>query len=154
LTLKYGFGIIKHMQEPTGITNLKRWLVSLALLAVMTSSAWADVEVLSLNIYPLGDHARMEWRTGQEIDFQKFVVERSPDGTNYFPVGQINARGAFSEYTFTDASPLDVSSGQTFFYRVKLLNNDGTFNYTQTMEVNLIFSAVQQTWGSIKAMFR
>lgn len=136
------------------MTNLKRVLVSLILAGVLASVAWAGVEVLSLSVYPLGDHARVEWRTGQEIDFQKFVVERSPDGTNFFPVGQISARGSFSEYSFTDESPLDDERGRSFFYRLKTLNNDGTFGYTEIIEVSLNFSAVQQTWGSIKAMFR
>ena len=136
------------------MTNLKRVLVSLILAGVLASVAWAGVEVLSLSVYPLGDHARVEWRTGQEIDFQKFVVERSPDGTNFFPVGQISARGSFSEYSFTDESPLDDERGRSFFYRLKTLNNDGTFGYTEIIEVSLNFSAVQQTGGSSKAMFR
>ncbi len=133
---------------------MKRWIATLVLLAAATSSVWAGVEILSLSGYPLGDHARLEWRTGQEVSFQKFVVERSADGSYYFPVGQIDARGSFSEYSFTDESPLDVERERTFFYRLKLLNLDGTQSYTAPVEVSLSFSAVQQTWGSIKAMFR
>ncbi len=133
---------------------MKRWIATLALTAAAASSVWAGVEILSLTVYALGDHARLEWRTGQEISFQKFVVERSADGSFYFPVGQIDARGSFSEYSFTDESPLDVERERTFFYRLKLLNLDGTQSYTAAVEVSLSFSAVQQTWGSIKAMFR
>lgn len=133
---------------------LKRWIATLVLTAAAASSVWAGVEILSLTVYALGDHARLEWRTGQEISFQKFVVERSADGSYFFPVGQIDARGSFSEYSFTDESPLDVERERTFFYRLKLLNLDGTQSYTAPVEVSLSFSAVQQTWGSIKAMFR
>ncbi len=133
---------------------MKRWIATLVLTAAAASSVWAGVEILSLTVYALGDHARLEWRTGQEISFQKFVVERSADGSFYFPVGQIDARGSFSEYSFTDESPLDVERERTFFYRLKLLNLDGTQSYTAAVEVSLSFSAVQQTWGSIKAMFR
>ena len=133
---------------------LKRWIATLVLTAAAASSVWAGVEILSLTVYALGDHARLEWRTGQEISFQKFVVERSADGSYFFPVGQIDARGSFSEYSFTDESPLDVERERTFFYRLKLLNLDGSQSYTAPVEVSLSFSAVQQTWGSIKAMFR
>ncbi|MBK8128394.1 MAG: hypothetical protein IPK53_05410 [bacterium] len=133
---------------------LKRWFATLIVLAALAPATWAGVEVLTLNVYSLGDHARLEWRTGQEIDFQKFVVERSADGTNFIPVGQIDARGSFSEYAYTDESPLDVERERMFFYRLKLLNDDGTFTFSQSLEVSLNFSAVQQTWGSIKAMFR
>jgi len=133
---------------------LKRWLAVLAVLAALVSTALAGVEVLMFSVYSLGDHARLEWRTGQEIDFQKFVIERSGDGVNFVPVGQVDSRGSFTEYAFTDESPLDVERERMFFYRLKLLNDDGTHVYSQSLEVSLNFSAVQQTWGSIKAMFR
>lgn len=133
---------------------LKRWIAAIAVIAAVTSSVWASVEVLSLSVYSLGDHARVEWRTGQEIEFQKFVVERSSDAVNFMPVGQIDARGSYSEYTFTDESPLDVDRELVFFYRLKLLNNDGTYTFSQALEVSLNISPVQHTWGSIKAMFR
>lgn len=133
---------------------LKRWIATLGLTLVAASSAWAGIEVLSFSVYALGDHARLEWRTGLEQNFEKFVVERSSDGVNYIPVGQIDSRGSFSEYAFTDESPLDVEHERAFFYRMKLLNNDGTFSYSDALEVSLNFSAVQQTWGSIKALFR
>ena len=125
-----------------------------ALLVLLTSSAWAGVELLSWNVNPLGDHARLSWQTGQEIDFQTFVIERSPDGQRYLPVGQVQATGSFSQYFFTDQSPLDVDSELTFFYRLKLVDRDGTATYSEALEVSLSISPVQQTWGTIKAMFR
>lgn len=133
---------------------MKRWFALFVFAAVAVSSAFAGVELLSLSADPLGDHARLQWRTGQEIEFDKFVIERSSDGVYFLPVGQIDARGSFSEYAFTDESPLDVERERTFFYRLKLINNDGTFTMSLPVEVSLSFSAVQQTWGSIKAMFR
>ncbi len=154
LTFKLGLTIIKRLGKPNGDYMLKRCLVALVFVSVCASTALAGVEILSLNATALIDHARLEWRTGQEISFDKFVVERSSDGLSYFPAGQIQARGSFSEYAFTDESPLDVERERTFFYRLKLINNDGTFSYSDALEVSLNFSAVQQTWGSIKAMFR
>jgi hypothetical protein len=132
----------------------KKITASLIFVVLLASAARAGVELLSVSVNALGDHARLEWRTGQEINFQTFVVERSPNGEAYQPVGQVQARGSFSEYYFTDQSPLDVENERTFFYRLKLLNRDGTFIYSDALEVSLSFSPVQQTWGTIKAMFR
>ncbi len=132
----------------------KKITATLTFVVLLASAAWAGVELLSISVNAMGDHARLEWRTGQEINFQTFVVERSPNGEAYQPVGQIQARGSFSEYYFTDQSPLDVENERTFFYRLKLLNRDGTFIYSDALEVSLSFSPVQQTWGTIKAMFR
>ncbi len=41
-----------------------------------------------------------------------------------------------------------------FYYRLKIVDNDGTVRYSPVSEVLLSFSPVQHTWGSIKAMFR
>ncbi len=133
---------------------MKRLTAILALLVLLAPAARAEVELLSMSVNALFDHARLEWQTGQEINFQSFVIERSPNGQSFLPVGVVQARGSFSEYSFTDESPLDVDRERTFFYRIKLVNRDGTFTYSETLEVSLNFSAVQQTWGSIKAMFR
>lgn len=132
----------------------KKITAALTLVVLLASAAWAGVELLSISVNAMGDHARLEWRTGQEINFQTFVVERSPNGQTYQPVGQIQARGSFSEYYFTDQSPLDVENERTFFYRLKLVNRDATYIYSDALEVSLSFSPVQQTWGTIKAMFR
>ncbi len=147
-------GIISRIENLNMQHIMKHWIATFVLTVAFASSVWAGVEILSLSVYALGDHARLEWRTGQELSFEKFVVERSPDGVNYLPVGQIDASGSFSEYAFTDDSPLDVERELTFFYRLKLLNNDGTYGFSEAIEVSLNFSAVRQTWGSIKAMFR
>ncbi|MCB9358033.1 MAG: hypothetical protein H6506_04285 [Calditrichaeota bacterium] len=133
---------------------MKRLAFALLALMVISPGARAEVELLSMSVNSLVDHARLEWQTGQEINFQTFVIERSPDGQTFLPVGQVAARGSYSEYFFTDESPLDVDRELTFFYRIKLLNRDGTYSYSQILEVSLNISAVQQTWGSIKAMFR
>ncbi len=133
---------------------MKRLTAILALLLLLAPASRAEVELLSMSVNALFDHARLEWQTGQEINFQSFVIERSPNGQSFLPVGVVQARGSFSEYSFTDESPLDVDRERTFFYRIKLVNRDGTFTYSETLEVSLNFSAVQQTWGSIKAMFR
>jgi hypothetical protein len=127
----------------------------LVLMVFGTSlAAWAGAELLSFSVYPVVDHSRLEWATGLETNLKTFVVERSSDGQSYVVVGQVPARGSYSQYEFTDSSPLDADRGVTFFYRLKLVDRDGTFRYSEVRQVSLTFSAVQQTWGSIKAMFR
>lgn len=132
---------------------LRRAAIVLVVLALAISS-WAAVEIMSFTVQSLGDHARLSWTSGQEIDFASYLVERSSDGVNFMTVGQVAARGAFSEYAFTDQSPLNADNQRPFYYRLKLINRDNTFGYSETIEVSLTFSAVVRTWGGIKAMFR
>jgi hypothetical protein len=114
----------------------------------------AGVELLSFRAIPLIDHSRLEWNSGEETNLDAFIVERSSDGQSFMAVTRIESNGSYSEYSFTDSSPLDVDMNRSFYYRLKIIDHDGTFRYSETKEVTLTFSAVQQTWGSIKAMFR
>jgi hypothetical protein len=124
------------------------------LLLVFTSLASADVELLSFRVIAMLDHGRLEWGTGIETSFEAFIVERSSNGEDFLPIARINSTGSNSEYQFTDSSPLDLETGRSFYYRLKMVNADGSYRFSEIREVILVFSAVQQTWGSIKAMFR
>ncbi len=128
----------------------------LLILALLICSSWAaaGVELYYFRAYAVVNQSRLEWSTGNEDNFSLFVVERSSDGENYFMIAQLPATGSFSEYQYTDSSPLDADMQRTFYYRLKMVNRDGSFRYSEVQEVSLTFSAVQHTWGSIKAMFR
>lgn len=131
-----------------------RRIVLLILVLGTISTGFARVELISFSVYPVVNHSRLEWSTGQETNFRTFVVERSSDGEYWVPVGQVFAKGSFSFYEYSDSNPLDDGRDVVFFYRLKMVDNDGSFRISETREVSLRFSAVQHTWGSIKAMFR
>jgi hypothetical protein len=129
------------------------FLIALTILSLVAVGL-GGAELFNFQAFAVVDHGQLEWSTGQESNLNKFIVERSADGTAFIPVGQVNAKGSYSQYDYTDSSPLDVNMEKTFYYRLKILDNDGTFSYSEIREISLQFSAVQQTWGSIKAMFR
>ena len=123
-------------------------------ILLVTSLAFAGVELYSFHAYAVVNQTQLDWSTGQESNFSLFVIERSSDGQSFFAIAQAPAKGSYSEYRFTDTSPLDANLDRTFYYRLKMVDRDGTFRYSDVQEVSLTFSAVQHTWGSIKAMFR
>jgi len=114
----------------------------------------ASVELADFRVFPVVDHSQLEWSTNAEDNFQMFVIERSADAHVFYSVGQVNAKGSYSQYAFTDSSPLDVDNSRLYYYRLKMVDRDGTYRYSEIHEVSLSFTAVQHTWGSIKAMFR
>lgn len=111
-------------------------------------------ELFTFRAFAVIDHCQMEWTTGNEDNLSVFVVERSGDGTTFLPIGRVTARGSFSQYQFTDSSPLDADIDHTFYYRLKMINRDGSSTYSPVEEVSLSFTPVQHTWGMIKALFR
>ena len=123
-------------------------------LLLCSSLALASVELYSFNAYAIVNQSQLEWATGQEGELTTFIIERSSDTEHYFAIAQVPATGSYSEYHFTDTSPLDVDMDRTFYYRLKMVERGGTYSYSSVVQVSLTFSAVQHTWGSIKAMFR
>ncbi len=76
-----------------------------------------------------GNTGALNWNTLQEINTNKFVVERSTDGINFSTIGTVAALGNSStskSYSFTDVTPLNG----TDYYRLKHVDKDGSFVYS------------------------
>lgn len=129
----------------------KLGLLFLVLGVVGMASA---LELFTFRAFAVVDHCQLEWATGTEGGLSVFIVERSSDGTTYMPIGRVTAQGSYSQYQFTDSSPLDADVDRTFYYRLKMVSRDGNSSYSPVEEVSLSFTPVQHTWGMIKALFR
>ncbi|SDM19057.1 ML domain-containing protein [Siphonobacter aquaeclarae] len=77
--------------------------------------------------------AVLDWSTTSEENASAFVIERSVSATPalFGPVGQLSVRGSGSRYAFTqrDLSP------DTYYYRLKMVDRDGTAVYSKTASV-------------------
>ncbi len=77
-----------------------------------------------------------EWVTSLEIDNDYFAVERSEDGINFNEVGRLAGAGNYTgtlDYRFTDVKPFQGLS----YYRLKQVDFDGDFDYSQIVAVTL-----------------
>lgn len=78
----------------------------------------------------------LEWTSLLELESSKYIVERSLNGDSYQAIGEIEAAGnSYStlRYSFTDAS----LGAQDAYYRLKMVDIDGSFEYSHTVYVNL-----------------
>lgn len=78
--------------------------------------------------------AQLSWTTMHEQDLQEFVVERSLDGVTYHSLGSVTAQQGNTTtqtYRFTDAAPAAVN-----FYRLKMIDIDGSFSYSPVKKVS------------------
>ncbi len=76
----------------------------------------------------------LQWTTSNEVNTDKFIVERSGDGRNYIAIGNVTANNSsgISNYSLTDTKPVDGLN----YYRLKMFNRDGTFKYSPVRKVN------------------
>jgi hypothetical protein len=83
----------------------------------------------------------LNWKTENEINTSHFVVERSTDGNRFSSIGNVSANGRNNipgsfNYSLTDDNAANQSS-QKLYYRLKMVDIDGTFKYSNTVAVSL-----------------
>lgn len=74
----------------------------------------------------------LEWTVDNEENFDRYVIERSGDGTAYSSIGEVRGAndGRLHQYSFRDNSPLTRN-----FYRLKMVDIDGSFEYSTIVRV-------------------
>ena len=115
---------------------------------------YASTELQYFTARSESDAILLEWKTGTEDNLARFEIERAAsDPNNFVQIGTISAIGSNSYYYYRDELSGNFSI-PIYYYRLKLVNNNGSYTYSQTISVTHIISGVRSTWGSIKAIFR
>lgn len=135
------------MRKPIYIFSILSFLAAVGVLYAAT-----ELQYFTAKSEP--DAILLEWKTGIEDNLNRFEVERAAsDPTNFVQIGTISAIGNNSYYYYRDemrmSGPVPI-----YYYRLKLVNNNGSYVYSNTISVAHIISGVRSTWGSIKAIFR
>jgi hypothetical protein len=124
-------------------------IITLLLIATVYAGAFIDY----FHARSEGDDVRLEWKTSDETNLQKFAIERKTPQSSYLEVAAITPTGNNSFYSYLDQNAYKTSD-IVFIYRLKIVDNDGTVSYFNETTVSHSLSGVKRTWGSIKAMFR
>ena len=105
----------------------------LALLFVAPQTA-LPVSLINFTAQRINKVNKISWSTSQENNAGNFVVERSKDGRNFSPIGQVAATGNSSttiNYFFTDGTPLKSLN----YYRLKMTDADNSIKYSPVKSV-------------------
>ncbi|MFT3949376.1 MAG: T9SS type A sorting domain-containing protein [Agriterribacter sp.] len=98
---------------------------------------------LSFSAQKCDDDVCLNWLTTGEEHTSQFVIERSADNIAYTAIGNTAALNQPGEhrYDFTDLSP----SGSRSFYRLKQVDLDGKFTYSNTVAIDFSNSSRRLT---------
>lgn len=98
------------------------------------------IELISISATKSGSRTtNLEWHTATEINSDYFGVERSIDGSNWKSIDQVRAQGnsyTNLSYTYLDSDlSLGNKSEVVFYYRLKMTDLDGTYEYSDITSV-------------------
>jgi len=94
------------------------------------------VELTSFSATTIGKDVKLSWNTATEINNYGFEVERSVVKGEWEKIGFVNGNGNSNspkDYSFVDDK---VNAGK-YSYRLKQIDNDGQFEYSKTIEVDI-----------------
>ena len=98
-------------------------------LARYTNAFVYPLHLLAFTATKNGKSNLLQWQTAQEINTAGFEVQRSSNGINYNTLGFVNA--GTSTYHFVDDKPLTENN----YYRLKIVDKDGSFTYSPVREI-------------------
>jgi hypothetical protein len=98
------------------------------------------VELTSFNASVNGSGVLLKWETATEINNRGFEIERSSGNNVFTRIGFVSGNGTSSKkhiYNFTDNNPVEG----TYYYRLRQVDFDGSYDYSKTIEVNIAVPA-------------
>ncbi len=150
------YGLFKYDGSwlPFSPITLNTTTNTVAVTAVSSFSDWTlgiddplPVELTSFSATTIGPNIKLNWKTATEINNYGFEVERcaqSAERKAWEKIGFVNGNGNSNspkDYSFVDNNLLSgrqgVSSGK-YSYRLKQIDNDGHFEYSKIIEVDMI----------------
>lgn len=93
------------------------------------------VEFISFTATAVGQGVRLDWATAWERNAAHFVVQRSADGQDWQPLGQVKALGqanSRTNYSFVDAHPLAGLN----YYRLAQVDHDQATQFTRIVSLD------------------
>jgi hypothetical protein len=91
------------------------------------------LKFLNFNAVLSNNKVALQWNVQNELGLDKYIVERSSDGTHFNPVTNVTSKNQLvSQYNFVDPQALSGIA----YYRIKSVGANGQANYTGIVKVS------------------
>lgn len=93
------------------------------------------VKLTGFAVQKKGNDVVLNWSAASEYNFKEYVIEQSTNGVSFTAVGTVAAKGSSTSiaYQYTDLNA--ASKSKELFYRLKLVDIDGSVNYSTIQKV-------------------
>ncbi|MCG3120149.1 MAG: hypothetical protein ALAOOOJD_02774 [bacterium] len=132
----------------------------IAAISASLSIAFAGAIVTGFRGEPGFNKVTLKWTAEGENNLKTYEIQRAlinqDQELEKNKITAVEAKGSAqtrTEYVYEDNSVFKTA-GRTYYYRLKIVDQDGRFTYSPIITVSPTISSARQTWGSIKAMFR
>jgi hypothetical protein len=123
----YALGKLNDITFPSTKENLLNQIFSFFDITV-------PVELTSFTGSSTSGNVTLNWSTATETNNMMFEIERRKENSDFVLVGFVEGKGTTTEqheYSYIDR---DITTGK-YFYRLKQIDFDGTFEYSNEVEI-------------------
>lgn len=115
---------------------------NVSLISVTTNNVCGSISALPVELtsFDLNNEAnktvKLEWQTASELRNEKFIVERSENGNDFYSIGEVKGNGTTQEkqdYEFIDTKP----KPGILYYRLKQMDYDGKHEIHKTISTEI-----------------
>jgi Secretion system C-terminal sorting domain len=92
------------------------------------------ITLISFSGKKVNNFNQLNWATSQEINASHFEIERSVDAKMFEKIGSLIANKS-ENYQFIDSQHLKSSIQHLIYYRLKLVDLDGKYDYTKIINI-------------------
>lgn len=97
-----------------------------------------DIELRNISAVNVDNRNRVDWTTVNEVNADRFELERSADGVNFAFLGVAKAKGESSTYSYWDENPIIGLN----YYRLKMFDRNGEHSFSKTVSTSLRFNEI------------
>ena len=102
------------------------------------------VELIDFTGKAINKTTALKWTSESEVNLNLYELQKSRDGVNFSAIAIAFAKGEQrNKYEYTDMHPFDGAN----FYRLKMIDADGTYNYSKVAIVN--FANVKASYVTV-----
>ncbi|MCH7962444.1 MAG: T9SS type A sorting domain-containing protein [Bacteroidetes bacterium] len=112
------------------------WTSGTATMGLVNTNQALPVELSSFSAILTENAVQLNWMTATEVNNYGFNVERKREGETWNTLGFVEGHGNSNspkDYSFLDD---DIVNAGKYMYRLKQIDNDGSYEYSQIIEVD------------------
>jgi hypothetical protein len=136
--------ILLRSGATTRLMTLDEIRVGLSWSDITSNNVVLPVVLKDFQLSTNNNTTTLTWASGTEINFNKYAVQFSNDGINYYEVGAVNGKGSNSNYTF------NYAHNGTGYFKLKMIDKDGTYTYSKVLQVTNKSITIQSSPNPIK----
>ena len=79
----------------------------------------------------------LSWQLLSGKNYYSFEIERSVDNRSFHKIGSVVGNDTGSELGVYSYNDNDIQNGQTYYYRLKMIDSSGVFKYSNILMINI-----------------